>query len=1247
MPKWYEDDEQKQEPRKKKWYEESVLVDYRNPTTKAAINKMDNGGWEERLLGKPTPRPNDGDWEKRLGVTKSMSNKKNFDMTLKPSSSYINNTIETQPFKKAEIKPKVELPKLRPTELRSEKPKEDLNLLGQLKSFALNQPSGNDLLDSLNNISRKGSNFFLNAKKSEGGYAPVIDSDSKVGNVASTVAGAIGSIGLPLANGQSLLKAGVNLGDDVVGRLAPKLSNPLKKRLVHGAAAGGMVDLGVGISEKDKPKDLLKRIAIGSTIGGIADIGLYSLGSALKNINGGKFIKVSSSDLVEEATMTTRQTPISKTLKPIKENKELTNVINEYNEAIGTIQNYFKTNELMANEQAMIKPVLGIDLDDIMRRWEVAQNKTINPIDDIRNISKTRRLAEVAGVEDLPRMDLKKPTRDIELPKINKKSTKIELPDINRQTVKEVAATADINKLEEVRTLQKQIVEDLEGATIDIGNYDDSLTQSIPQMKDIGGFTAYTTDVYRNFKDVFKDNFPKVKKTLLDPFDNAKKDKVLMDQKWLGKLENEMVNNLGIKKNSKLSEFVQKYGEGEVSKDELLEKFSKEEVNKIIKADGWFRNAYNELLDTVNSSRSKIYPNNPDKLIPKRDDYYRHFKDLSESFAGVKNIFDTPSQISPQLAGMSEYTRPKSKFLGLAQKRLGNETKYDAVGGFLDYLNAATYATHIDPQIPKFRQFGKDLADITEESANLNNFIGYITDFANDLAGKTNPADRFFQKVVPGGRTTVKLLNALNKRVKSNTVLGNLSSSLSQIANVPQGIAYVKNPVHLTKGFGDFMASVLGKGKGSKLYKDSGFLLERYGDDLYRKFDDRLIDQPKKLAAYLLGALDEVGTKFIWSSTYNKAIAEGIENPVKYADDVTRSLVSGRGIGEVPLLQKSKLMQLVAPFTLEVQNLWHVQKDFIKNKDIGGLMMLYLGNYILNNAMTKTRGSGVVFDPIRAIQDAIEEDDTTPLEKAGRLGGEVLSNIPLGQNIASSMFDEYEREKYFGRNDPTRYGSGLLSAEGLKDPLYKVALPFGGGQLKKTIKAGKDLKLLPELNPTKENFGEKNPFPGSFIDVPSKEKTINKKVDSRFLELPSDLQEIKSVKLNGKPLEDLKIRNNKIELPKMMPKNSNVEVDYLSSKQQKLRTAIKPTLPTIAKGLAFGRGGIPEMKEYYEQPSPLSEQQTQKFAELVKSGINSNKLWDYISNIRGTRSKKEKMDLLDITDFTKEEKNLIYRIYLD
>lgn len=622
----------------------------------------------------------------------------------------------------------------------------------------------------------------------------------------------------------------------------------------------------------------------------------------------------------------------------------------------------------------------------------------------------------------------------------------------------------------------------------------DGTIKNADQLKDIGGWRAYMTDVYRNFKSVFGDQYETVKKRILDPFDESKKANVLHQEDWLNNLKSEVVDRLGIKKGSKESALVQQYGEKKISLEELKRQ-RPNDWQKIVEADQWFRKAYDTLIDEVNAVRRQIYPNAEKtmasikakieatkgnkklsqtekqekvaeleakleeamrgKFVPKRQDYYRHFNDMAEGFAGLKNIFDTPANIDPKLAGISDFTQPKGRFAGFMQKRGLGKYKNDAVGGFLNYVPAASYSIHIDPHISKFSKLADELSEATTDSRNINNFINFLRKYSQDLAGKTNPADRFIQEL--SSRKVFNGVTWLNNRVKANTVIANAGSALAQLANVPLGIAHSKQ--YAVPGVAKTLKSIF---FGNKEIAKSGFVKERfgsYGSKMYRQFDVRLIDQPKKMAVWLMETADKMGTHFIWNSSYAKAVAEGVKNPVKHADEVTRSLVAGRGVGEVPLLQKSKLFQIVAPFQLEVANLWSVQRDFVNAKDFGALVTLYLGNYMFNKIAEEIRGSGVTFDPMRAMIDAVTEEDISPLERGGRLAGEVLSNIPLGQTLAAA-YPEYgmkigdnqlpTRKKLFGRSDPTRFGTGPVIVKAIQEPQYKILPPFGGGQIKKT-----------------------------------------------------------------------------------------------------------------------------------------------------------------------------------------------------
>lgn len=576
-------------------------------------------------------------------------------------------------------------------------------------------------------------------------------------------------------------------------------------------------------------------------------------------------------------------------------------------------------------------------------------------------------------------------------------------------------------------------------------------------VRDVGNITKKLAPMTRVMKQVFGKHYEGVKKAFIDPFDDAKGEYVNFVKNWQTRLRDEVVDKFNIQKSSKESAAVMDYGEGVKSYEDIVKDLGADRANDIIEAANWFRGTYDEFIDQINVVRAKVYPGRAEKQVKKRKDYFRHFQELT-GLEGLKNLFETPAGIDPSLSGISAMTKPHSKWASFMQERLGMDSKRDAVGGFLEYIPAASHSIHIDPHIKKFRQLRLAMVNVTsnkglpETYGKLNNFIEYLDEFANQLAGKTGHWDRALMETFPGGRKGIQLINWTNNRAKANMILGNVGSVISQIFNVPQGIANA-GLRHSTMATLDMLRSTFGKG--SPIEK-SRFIAERYIGRGERSFDQRLIDQPKKMAIWTMELLDEAGTKYIWHAHYRKALKNKIDDPVRFADNATRDMVAGRGVGEVPLLQTEKSFQLIAPFQLEVANSWWVMKDWVDNKQFGKLMMFFAASYMFNEGVKSVRGSRVSFDPINALAEAVNEEDLTPLERGGRLVGEVASNLPVGQTLAQVFVPRPEtRKKFFGRQDPTRFGTGLIaSPTSLSDIPAKFALPFGGKQVERTIKGG-------------------------------------------------------------------------------------------------------------------------------------------------------------------------------------------------
>ncbi|MDP4147620.1 MAG: hypothetical protein Q8936_24655, partial [Bacillota bacterium] len=181
---------------------------------------------------------------------------------------------------------------------------------------------------------------------------------------------------------------------------------------------------------------------------------------------------------------------------------------------------------------------------------------------------------------------------------------------------------------------------------------------------------------------------------------------------------------------------------------------------------------------------------------------------------------------------------------------------------------------------------------------------------------------------------------------------------------------------------------------------------------------------------------------------------------------------AGRGIGEIPVMQKSKIMQLVAPFSLEVGNQWKVLGKQVSQKDFAGIITFLAVSYGLNEVMNRVKGSDVSYNPIGAFIQGISKDNTaTNIDKTknglANLFGETVGNIPGGNYIPQAMglINQQQKESVFGDRSPDRFGTGLGAASTIFKPAIDVVggnwkqagkdtlaigLPFGGNQAKKS-----------------------------------------------------------------------------------------------------------------------------------------------------------------------------------------------------
>lgn len=635
----------------------------------------------------------------------------------------------------------------------------------------------------------------------------------------------------------------------------------------------------------------------------------------------------------------------------------------------------------------------------------------------------------------------------------------------------------------------------------------------IKLLKNLGSMD-WNQDIFRNLdkmaggKDTGLRSF--LRFVIENPFLEAKRNYKNAVRERLTDYHKKMVKDLGIDIGSRESAAVQWYGEGCVIVDGKEVKYDLDSLKrdfpdsweKIVEADKYNREIYNEYIKRINDKLVEIYPyvereveklqkkireiesgidgaspevrrkglvaiaslqTKIDNLLTGKrlrplKNYYRHFREMSQGFEGFINLIKSSHDIDPRLVGVSDNTKPKGKWWSALQHRDGPKPfRYDAVASMLDYVKAAEYKVNIEPFVAHMRRVLNTFANEIGHSE-ANRSLEYLIEWTNTLVGKTNFLDRAVQKIV--GRKTIAAMNFLSSRVKSNSILLNFRSAVVQIANLPNAAMYIKNPVYWNRAL---RAAI----HHDNSIKASAFLGERYLDDVTALFEKPGL---KKAALKMLSFGDEVATKFIWRAAYEQGLALKVEDAVKYADNIARRCVGGRGIGELPVMQESKFVKTFAPFQIEVTNLFNLFREKFGDKDALGYLLWAISSWLMNELYRFLFNDTVTPDFINAgveVADIVSDDEIEDknMKVLGRVAGEFAQALPFASQIVTLLVpDEKERETLFGDVDPTRYGTGVIGFSAMWDAAKGIAT------LPKNLFSGEFEKAMDGLMPLLTNY---------------------------------------------------------------------------------------------------------------------------------------------------------------------------------
>ena len=551
--------------------------------------------------------------------------------------------------------------------------------------------------------------------------------------------------------------------------------------------------------------------------------------------------------------------------------------------------------------------------------------------------------------------------------------------------------------------------------------------------------------------------------------------------------------------------------DSKLSQERLEEYYEKNkdkiDTKKVDKAIAEARKVFDDLIVRVNERLKEQGM----KQIPYRKGYFPHFTNPKQTW--LHKFFNwkpVDNEIPTSIAGLTEEFNPQRSWQSFDKQRISDDTDYSLEQGLDTYIHGALdWIYHIEDiqkrralenyiryvhsdegikkRIDEIRNNESYDADEAQELIDavyaeaknpLNNFVSDLRTGTNTLANKKSSLDRKAEEMT--NRKIYSVMTNLNSRINANMVVGSFSSALTNFIPITQSWLEV-SPVYSLKGMRDTIKSTF---RNDGVVNKSDFLTNRLMNEekLYQTGWDKVSEK----AGLMMEAIDSFTSQTVWRSKYHQNIAEGMSETeaIKNADQFAENVIAGRSRGNQPTIfdAKNPLTKIFTAFQLEVANQYgYMFKDApqdAKNKGrlIKGYATAFLGAYAYNALYSSLVGRDAAFDPLSILEDLFRDlfgdDEEEPEEAFLNLADNVLEEVPFvgglmgGGRVPISSAIPYEGDY---KTFITDLANGELSAKEMLKPIYYLAMPVAGGQIKKT---NEGLKM----------FDEDLPVAGSYTD---------------------------------------------------------------------------------------------------------------------------------------------------------------------
>lgn len=651
------------------------------------------------------------------------------------------------------------------------------------------------------------------------------------------------------------------------------------------------------------------------------------------------------------------------------------------------------------------------------------------------------------------------------------------------------------------------------------------------------------------------------------------------------------------------------------------------------------------------------------------------------------------SSLPTSISGLTADYKPGKRWNPFFQSRVGNKTDYDVAKGYESYVsylgdifyhtddiarlrgvsrylrktygpeeikNAIDHAeslryADLNTQTEVLKNAGKitdgtkltyqdarklmdeyidELYDNVTKVTKFGEFVKYIDNYANLLAGKQSMADRGMEYMA--GRTSLNAGNKLVAAFGRAQVAGNVSSVLNQSSQLAQIAAEVDGK-YIAKAAADLAKATKGKLwniKETQLFDQSDLLTGKKGIE-YLTADDSKFDRMVSAMFKPADIMDSMVSALAVQSKYNQLVAEGTPSEVAMleADRWATQIMASRMKGSRPMAFESKnvVNQMLHMFQVEAINSWeHMSQDLpYKYRNIEKTHGKKAATRAVATVITKGLVSAFL---LNRAAEAVYGGTPAPFDVLGYVANFVSSGFGMTANeglkqLVNAGWKALFGENLLGDDDEDKELKPFEWGAAASDAAYNVSndIPF--------VRNAAGLLGLGDQTMPFTNMAEAVKGVGKALTA---EERSAGEIGGSLLELGS------TVLPGGRQLQKT------AQGVSTMLQGGRT---YGYGDKQRMQYPVEQTPEKWAQAILFGNSGLSETREFYASgDSGLTAKQTRTVQQMAAEGSDRTKVYETIQNLRRKDQEtgeapdtREKMVRLNDADLSDEEKLRIYQ----